>query len=87
MADAPLPRNPPHPERICWGCEKLCPAGDLTCGNGTERTPHPAELFGADWYEWRNESAPGALGEPRLEQGPGQLGGLASDQQVDVPER
>jgi len=22
------------------------------CGNGTDRTQHPAELFGDDWYEW-----------------------------------
>lgn len=42
VADAPLPRNPPHPERICWGCEEAAPRP--TCGNGTERTPHPAEL-------------------------------------------
>jgi len=20
--------------------------------HGTERTPHPCELFGDDWYEW-----------------------------------
>ncbi len=47
-----LPLHPKHPERTCWGCEKYCPAHDLTCGNGTERTQHPAELFGEDWYEW-----------------------------------
>ena len=41
--------NPPHPERICWGCDKYCPATDLACGNGTIRTPHPKELFGEDW--------------------------------------
>jgi len=44
--------NPKHPERICWGCDKLCPANDLRCGNGTIRTQHPAELFGEDWMEW-----------------------------------
>jgi hypothetical protein len=43
---------PAHPERICWGCEKYCPADDLACGNGTIRTPHPCELFGDDWLEW-----------------------------------
>lgn len=43
---------PAHPERICWGCEKRCPAAHLACGNGSERTLHPVELFGADWYEW-----------------------------------
>lgn len=47
-----LPLHPKHPERVCWGCDKLCPASDLACGNGTERTPHPVELFGDDWYEW-----------------------------------
>ncbi len=40
---------PKHPERICWGCDHLCPADDLACGNGTIRTPHPVELFGEDW--------------------------------------
>jgi Protein of unknown function (DUF3079) len=38
--------------RICWGCDKYCPAADLACGNGTIRTPHPNELFGDDWLEW-----------------------------------
>jgi hypothetical protein len=42
-------RHPAHPERVCWGCEKLCPADDLACGNGTIRAPHPIELFGPDW--------------------------------------
>lgn len=46
------PAVPTHPERICWGCEKYCPARDLACGNGTIRTPHPVELFGEDWLEW-----------------------------------
>lgn len=41
-----------HPERICWGCDKYCPADSLACGNGSERTQHPAELFGEDWLEW-----------------------------------
>lgn len=44
--------RPAHPERVCWGCEKLCPADSLACGNGTIRTLHPVELFGADWMEW-----------------------------------
>ncbi|MCC7007923.1 MAG: DUF3079 domain-containing protein [Acidobacteria bacterium] len=68
--------HPRRPERVCWGCEKLCPADDLACGNGTIRTPHPVELFGDDWLDWsreRNEtSAPGlcpsgATASPRLE--------------------
>jgi hypothetical protein len=62
--------HPAQPERVCWGCEKFCPAHDLACGNGTIRTPHPSELFGDDWLEWserRDESprwpaAPAAAG-------------------------
>ena len=46
------PLAPKYPERICWGCDKYCPADDLACGNGTIRTPHPVELFGDDWLEW-----------------------------------
>ena len=49
------PLNPKHPESICWGCDKYCPADDLRCGNGTIRTPHPAELFGDDWLQWEVE--------------------------------
>ena len=41
--------HPKHPERICWGCDKYCPADSLACGNGTIRTLHPIELFGDDW--------------------------------------
>ncbi len=48
---AKIPIHPQHPERICWGCEKLCPADDMRCGNGTIRTPHPVELIGDDWWE------------------------------------
>lgn len=50
-----IPLKPKHPDRICWGCDKYCPANDLACGNGTIRTLHPAELFGDDWYEWFKE--------------------------------
>jgi DUF3079 family protein len=49
---ARIPLQPSHPDRICWGCDKYCPADDLACGNGTIRTLHPAELFGADWIDW-----------------------------------
>ena len=44
--------HPRYPERICWGCDKFCPADELACANGTIRTPHPMELFGNDWLEW-----------------------------------
>lgn len=69
--------NPKAPERICWGCEKFCPAHDLACGNGTIRTPHPAELFGPDWLEWSEArsdepasgSAPGSAAAAEAETG------------------
>ena len=47
-----FPVNPQHPERVCWGCDIYCPADSLNCGNGSERTQHPAELFGPDWLDW-----------------------------------
>lgn len=47
-----FPIHPKHPERLCWGCDKYCPADSLACGNGSERTQHPVELFGDDWFEW-----------------------------------
>ena len=47
-----IPLHPAHPERVCWGCDKYCPADDLACGNGTIRTAQPCELFGSDWLEW-----------------------------------
>jgi hypothetical protein len=47
-----FPLNPSHPERVCWGCDRYCAADDLACGNGTDRTQHPAEMFGDDWAEW-----------------------------------
>jgi hypothetical protein len=50
-----IPLHPKNPDRVCWGCDKYCPAEDLACGNGTIRTPHPAELFGDDWLEWAAE--------------------------------
>ena len=45
-----FPLNPPHPERICWGCDLYCPDTALACGNGAGRTMHPAEMLGEDWY-------------------------------------
>jgi len=44
--------HPKHPERICWGCEKLCPANHLMCRE--TRAAHPIELFGDDWWEASN---------------------------------
>ena len=54
---ARIPLRPIHPDRVCWGCDKYCPADDLACGNGTIRTLHPIELFGDDWVEWFSKSA------------------------------
>lgn len=51
-----FPLHPKNPERICWGCDKYCPADSLNCGNGTDRTQHPAELFGEDWFDWGLDS-------------------------------
>jgi len=45
-----FPLHPKHPERICWGCDRYCPTDALACGNGSDRTMHPAELLGDDWY-------------------------------------
>ena len=47
-----FPKAPVHPERVCWGCSLYCPAHDMRCGNGSDRTQHPAELFGDDWDQW-----------------------------------
>lgn len=52
MATKRFPIAPAHPERSCWGCDRYCAADALACGNGSERTQHPAELFGADWAQW-----------------------------------
>lgn len=64
----PFPVNPKHPERICWGCDRYCPTGSLACGNGSDRTMHPAEMLGEDWYlhgDWDIVPAPksGAIAE------------------------
>jgi hypothetical protein len=44
-----FPLNPAHPERTCWGCDKFCAADSMICGNGSERSQHPIELFGPEW--------------------------------------
>ena len=46
-----FPLHPKHPERVCWGCDRYCPTDALSCGNGSDRTQHPMELLGEDWYE------------------------------------
>jgi hypothetical protein len=61
-----FPILPAHPERVCWGCDRYCSTDSLACGNGSERTPHLSELFGADWMEWERPSpeAPHPTGDP-----------------------
>ncbi|HEY0857138.1 MAG TPA: DUF3079 domain-containing protein [Albitalea sp.] len=55
-----FPVHPKHPERNCWGCDLYCASNALACGNGSERTQHPVELFGDDWLEWGLDAAPAA---------------------------
>jgi hypothetical protein len=45
-----FPLHPARPERTCWGCDRYCPADSMACGNGSDRTQHPEELFGPDWH-------------------------------------
>lgn len=63
-----FPLHPSHPERLCWGCDQYCAADDLRCGNGSDRTQHPLELFGEDWAEWDlgppQTAEPAAADEP-----------------------
>ncbi|WP_370681220.1 DUF3079 domain-containing protein [Comamonas sp. GB3 AK4-5] len=54
-----FPAVPAHPERLCWGCDLYCPATDLRCGNGSDRTPHPSELWGDDWQTMDGTQPPG----------------------------
>ncbi|MBK0392582.1 DUF3079 domain-containing protein [Ramlibacter algicola] len=49
MARKIFPIRPAHPERTCWGCDRYCAADQMICGNGTERTQHPIELYGPGW--------------------------------------
>ncbi|BAK78624.1 protein of unknown function [Pseudogulbenkiania sp. NH8B] len=51
-----FPLHPAHPERICWGCDKYCSVDELRCGNGSDRTQHPIELFGPGWAEPETDS-------------------------------
>jgi len=63
-----IPLHPKHPERVCWGCDRYCPAGSLSCGNGSDRTPHPIELLGEDWLEygdWGLEAQADPSGAPQ----------------------
>lgn len=46
-----FPDSPAHPERTCWGCDRYCATSAMLCGNGSERTQHPVELFGEGWRD------------------------------------
>jgi hypothetical protein len=66
MARKTFPNHPANPERLCWGCDKYCAADNMLCGNGSDRTQHPYELFGEDWQSWGRDfvapdSPPSAL--------------------------
>ena len=72
-----FPLLPKHPERICWGCDRYCPAESLACGNGADRTMHPMEMFGDDWYEF------GGWGIEPPEPVAAQLDVIATDRTTD----
>ena len=76
-----FPIHPAHPERSCWGCDRYCAADALICGNGSVRTPHPAELFGDDWADWN--------GAPPVDVGASSESSSAADGQAATqgPER
>lgn len=65
-----FPIHPSHPERICWGCDRYCPADDLACGNGSARAQHPCELFGDDWFAAETAAASATAPPPRRDDDP-----------------
>ncbi|WP_353234815.1 DUF3079 domain-containing protein [Diaphorobacter ruginosibacter] len=70
-----FPIHPAHPERNCWGCDQYCAADSLACGNGSDRTQHPMELFGDDWAQWGLDEPAGGqpptAADPHQRQSPG----------------
>ena len=58
MTRKKFPIHPTHPERNCWGCDRYCASHAMLCGNGSERTQHPVELFGEDWLEPESDLSP-----------------------------
>ncbi|MFC0170467.1 DUF3079 domain-containing protein [Pseudoduganella danionis] len=63
-----FPIHPAKPELICWGCDKYCPADSMACGNGSDRTQHPVELFGPDWHSFGLNAQDQADEEPAAQQ-------------------
>lgn len=39
----------------------------MLCGNGSERTQHPAELFGPDWALWVAPKEPPSEAPPEMQ--------------------
>lgn len=62
-----FPDSPAHPERTCWGCDRFCSTSAMLCGNGSERTQHPVELFGEDWRDWGNAPTAASDDAPALD--------------------
>lgn len=62
-----FPAHPKNPERLCWGCDQYCAADQMRCGNGSDRTQHPVELFGEDWQDWAPREAPAAGAEAQTD--------------------
>ena len=59
-----FPIRPANPERLCWGCDRYCAADNMLCGNGSDRTQHPCELWGDDWKAWGQDfEEPGMCAE------------------------
>ncbi len=77
MSHKKFPVHPANPERLCWGCDKYCAANDMMCGNGSDRTQHPFELFGEDWQSWGGEDA-GDHSTPPLDPSTGRHGDIPS---------
>lgn len=62
MSHKKFPIHPARPELICWGCDRYCAADAMACGNGSDRTQHPSELFGPDWADWKPPAPTDAAG-------------------------
>jgi hypothetical protein len=45
----------------------------MACGNGSDRTQHPVELFGEDWAGWAGGRPPGAQANPSSDQTPADI--------------
>ena len=64
MSKKIFPIHPARPELICWGCDRYCPADSMACGNGSDRTQHPIELFGPGWETFGLNAPAAPAAEP-----------------------